>query len=267
MSTQLLTAQAMEEQISRRLAQSVRLSWTEETDSTNDDAKRAALAGTPAVAIFGAERQHSGRGRLERHWQTGGGASVEMSFLFRPHLSPADLPAINFAVALGVCAGLEAVSGVQAEVKWPNDVLVDGAKICGILSESSLAGGQVEYVVTGAGINVNQAHFSDDLPGAASLRMLIGRPLSRAEVAAACIDAVLDRVRKLEEDGWERILDEYRRRSAVLGRQVEIVDRDGILRGRCIDFETDGAIVVDMGHERRRFYATDVSLRGAGLHV
>ena len=260
-------AAAMREQITARLRHPVLVHWQEQTTSTNDDARRAALDGAAAPAVFGAEQQSAGRGRLRRHWETGSGEAVEMSFLLRPQTPAAVLAGYNFAAALGICAGLETCCGVQAQVKWPNDVVVGGRKICGILSEASLLGGEAAFVVTGTGVNVNQRSFPEGLGGAVSLRMLTGTVKSRADVAAACIEAVLDRAGRFEQLGFAGIMDEYRERSAVLGRDVDVVQADGTVPGRCVDFDPDGAIVVDTGGRLVRFHANDVSLRGAGLHV
>lgn len=259
-------AEVMRDQVARRLVADARVFWTGETGSTNSDARTAALAGQEAVAVFGAEKQSSGRGRLGRRWSSSPSQAVEMSFLFRPRIAGRILAGFNFAAALGICAGLEAY-GVRPEVKWPNDVLVDGTKICGILSEACLIGGDASFVVTGTGINVNQTQFPPELGGATSLRILTGRPKARAGVAASCIDGVIAATERFVHHGFAGIMDEYRSRSAVLGQQVAVLGRQGALAGRCVDFDEDGAIVVEIGGERRRFHAGDVSLRGAGLHV
>lgn len=260
-------AEAMRTQIRDQLHCGAEIMWTGETDSTNDDARRAALAGQSALSVFGAERQRSGRGRLERRWSSSSGMAVEMSFLFRPQVPVRSLAGFNFAAAIGICRGLELCSSLNAQVKWPNDVLVNGAKICGILSEASILGSHVSFVVTGTGINVNQPGFPPELRGATSLRMLTGRPQARARIAAACIDSVAAETEKFALGGFAAIMDEYVARSAVVDREVEVLSAEGPLAGRCVGFDEEGAIVVDFGGAERHFHANDVSLRGAGLHV
>lgn len=261
------SAAAMQEQVAARLGGRAAVFWAGVTGSTNDEARSAGAGGAPAPAVYGAERQRRGRGRLKRSWTSGGAEAVEMSFLLRPRVDPASLAGVSFAVALGICEGVRASCGVEARIKWPNDVVVGGRKICGILCESSLMGSGVGFVVAGCGINVNQRAFPT-LPGAASLRQLTGRPQPRAAVAAACAEGVLSWVARFSAGGLGAIMDAYRSRSAVLGREVEIVEADGTrLTGRCTGFAPDGAIAVELGPDRRLFHASDVSLRGAGLHV
>lgn len=257
----------MQQQVAQRLHSDVSVFWRAETGSTNDDAKEAARNGQRAVAVFGAERQTHGRGRLERCWCSGVGQAVEMSFLFRPSVPGRMLAGFNFAAALGICDGVDACCGLRAQVKWPNDVLVDGAKLCGILSEACFMGPEAAFVVTGTGINVNQCSFPAQLGGAVSLRMLTGRPLARAVVASACIDGVVSRTEAFARSGFAGIMDDYRRRSVVLGRDVEVIGVQGTVRGRCVDFGEDGSIVIATGSGRQHFHASEVSLRGAGLHV
>lgn len=261
------SAAAMQNQITCLLKHVVPITWKAETSSTNDDAKQAALDNEPAPHIYGAERQTEGRGRIARKWLSGAGQSVEMSFLLRPEISSDFLAGISFAAALGICRGIERW-GVKAQVKWPNDVMVAGAKICGILSEAGLQNGVASFVVVGTGINVNQVSFPEAVAKrAVSLRQLTGRPISRAQVAAACINGIIQYVGLLATQGMQSILSEYRSRSSVLGEIVEVHGNGIVYSGRCLDIDSDGALVMEESGSRRRFLANDVSLRSAGPNV
>lgn len=244
------------------------VSWKAETDSTNEDARRGALGGAAAGAVFGAEFQTGGRGRLTRRWNSGAGEAVEISLLFRPQISLLQPAGFSFAAALGIAQAAHETADVDAKIKWPNDVVVDGKKICGILCEAATLGAQAAFMIVGAGTNVNQDTFPAEIAQrAASLRMLTGRSLDRADVAAACIRHVSHWTERFLRNGLPALMDAYCERSAVLERDVEVYGTAQIYAGRCTGFAPDGAILVEGPEGVRSFHANDISLRGAGLHV
>lgn len=258
-----LSAQKMEEELRLLLDPPVPVYWQAYTTSTNEDAKRAAQEGAPSPSVYGAEEQSAGRGRLQRTWESGAGLAVEMSFLFRPQMDPSLLAGFNFAAALGICAGLKQCFRLPARIKWPNDVVVHGAKICGILSESSSIRARTAFVVTGTGINVNQTQFPEPLEKTAtSVALLVGKTVSRAKVAAACIEQVIAYARRFEEAGFSGIMEEYRAVSSVLDHRIRVLTAQGQEEGTCIGFEDTGAILVRIGDSVRSFNANDVSIRG-----
>lgn len=242
--------------------------WKAETGSTNEDAREGALTGKPSGSVFGAEKQTRGRGRLTRQWNSGEGEAVEMSFLFRPEAGKLEPAGFSFAAALGIADGVEQTAGLSCRIKWPNDVVAEGRKICGILCESATLGNQAAFMVIGTGINVNQTVFPREIASrASSLRLLTGRISDRAEAAAACIAGVKHWVSEFLENGLPALETAYTQRSAVLGREVEVLKSAQIYAGRCVGFNKDGAILVEGSDGVQAFHASDVSLRGAGLHV
>ena len=170
-----------------------------QADSTNSIALRgAALASqhpddTPEGAVFLAEEQTAGRGRSDHSWHSERGAGIYCSFLLRPPMSPSESLWLSLIAGVAVQDAVRETSGLAADIRWPNDLLLNDKKFAGILTEMSSEGHKVNHAVIGVGVNVNQRRFPDDLNGSAtSLCMEGGREFSRVEVAAALIRA-LDR--------------------------------------------------------------------------
>src|SRR5581483_7188432 len=155
--------------------------------STNTEAMAAAAAGQPEGSVFVAEEQTSGRGRGAHRWASAKSDGIYCSVVLRPELPLADALVISLAAGLAVSSAIEQVTGLAADLRWPNDVLVNGKKACGILTEMNAEATRVRYVVVGMGLNVNHARFPADLPDATSLRNESGRVWSRVELAAALL--------------------------------------------------------------------------------
>lgn len=237
--------------------------WVQSVDSTNDEGKRWAQQGGPDGAVVVAEFQTKGKGRLGRHWESVSGESVEMSFIFRPDIPPVRAPAVNFTAALGVCAAIEDVCGIKAGIKWPNDVVYDGKKLCGILTEMSSDMDHIEYLVCGMGVNTNQTLFPEEIMHkAASLRMLTGKPISRAQLCAAEIEYVNAYYRRYIEGGMKAIIGEYTEKSSVVGKEITVISGNETYRGICRGFADDGAILVEAQGEVKHLNAGEVSIRG-----
>ena len=170
-----------------------------QADSTNSVAMRGAmLAGqhpdeTPEGAVFIAEEQTAGRGRSTHRWHSERGTGIYCSFLLRPAMAPAEVLWLSLIAAVAVQDAVRETTGLAADIRWPNDLLINEKKFAGILTEMSSEGSKVHHAVIGIGVNVNQAEFPEDLrETATSLRLEAGREVSRIEVAAALIRA-LDR--------------------------------------------------------------------------
>jgi len=153
-----------------------------ELDSTMNRAMDLARAGCPPYTVVVADRQLQGRGRMQRQWQSEEGG-LYFSMVLRPTLLPRVCPVINLAVALDLVATLARCCGIAARVKWPNDVLVDGRKIAGILSQMEVEADQVAFINVGIGLNLNNRPEIADKPAVSALQ-LTGRRSNRAEVLA-----------------------------------------------------------------------------------
>jgi BirA family biotin operon repressor/biotin-[acetyl-CoA-carboxylase] ligase len=197
--------------------------------STNTAAMAAAAAGIAEGSVFLAEEQTAGRGRGSNSWESERSAGIYCSVVLRPALPPSDVLVLTLAVGLAVRAALAQVEArVSVDLKWPNDVLIKGRKVCGILAEMHAEVTRVRHIVVGVGINVNQKSFPKEIEGeATSLRMETGNECSRVEVAAALLKS-LDREYRIligEPDAQRSILRRFEEQSSwVRGKQVHIGD-------------------------------------------
>jgi BirA family biotin operon repressor/biotin-[acetyl-CoA-carboxylase] ligase len=222
-----------------------------ETDSTNAEALRLAAAGEPSGTVVVADAQTAGRGRLGRSWWGEPGRSLLASWLVRPELPAERWPALTLVAGLAAARAINASAGLDVRLKWPNDLLVDGRKLGGLLAEADGHGA----LVVGLGVNVRQDSFPDEIAGlATSVAAAGGRPVERPWLLAATLSGF--GARMLEP---ERALDDYRALSATLGEPVR-VERAGAdpLEGTAVDLTDGGALVVDIGGERVAVSAGDV---------
>jgi BirA family transcriptional regulator, biotin operon repressor / biotin---[acetyl-CoA-carboxylase] ligase len=178
------------------------------TDSTNAQAMRAASEGAPEGSVYLAEEQVTGRGRGGHGWHSAKGTGIYCSVVLRPAVAPADVLVLSLAAGLAVHEAVERITGLRADLRWPNDLLLNGKKFCGILAEMNAEPTRVRYVVTGFGINVNQTEFPEDLQeSATSLRMARGAgqpgsavaPWPRVELVAALLQSLDRECRNLQE--------------------------------------------------------------------
>jgi BirA family biotin operon repressor/biotin-[acetyl-CoA-carboxylase] ligase len=208
--------------------------------STNAAAMEAAANGAPEGSVFLAEEQTAGRGRAANTWESARSAGIYCSVVLRPALPPSEILVMSLAAALAVHAAIVQVNaGVVPDLKWPNDILLAGKKVCGILTEMHAEITRVRHVVIGVGINVNQASFPKELQNQAiSLRMATSSEWSRVELAAALLKS-LDREYRLliEEPGArDSILRRFAERSTwVKGKKVRVEDICATVEG-----ETEG---------------------------
>jgi BirA family transcriptional regulator, biotin operon repressor / biotin---[acetyl-CoA-carboxylase] ligase len=204
--------------------------------STNSAAMAAAAEGAPEGAVFLAEEQTAGRGRGAHSWESARSAGVYCSVVLRPQLPPSDVLVLALAAGLAVRTAIEQVNrGVQIDLKWPNDALIDGKKVCGILTEMNAEATRVRFVVVGIGINVNQASFTKELQAEAiSLRMATGSEWSRVELTAALLKSLNGEYASLIEqnDARPKILRRFSEQSTwVRGKQVRIQENGSTTEG------------------------------------
>ena len=214
-----------------------RMSWTAETSSTMDEARRIAERGLPGGAVLVAESQTSGRGRNGRAWSSGGGG-IYATFLRRDPYPAALVPRIALAATLAVAACLQRLYGLQATLKWPNDVLLDGRKVAGVLVEARTLADHLCWCAIGVGVNVSNTPRA---PHAASLRQTVGRAVPRAPLLEALCDEMDLR---LADAAAASLTAEWNLRSATRGRAVEVSTVLGRVAGRALGVDDWGALVV-----------------------
>ena len=199
--------------------------------STNVAAMQAAADSEPEGAVFVAEQQTSGRGRGGHTWESAQSVGIYGSVVLRPALTPADTLLLSLIAGIAVCDAVEQTTGMHPDLRWPNDVLLDGRKFCGILTEMNAEPTRVRYVVVGIGINVNQASFSGELEAiATSLRIESGRECSRVELTAALLKSL--------DGGYCRLIDGGADARAAILRNFE--ERSSFARSRRVLVEEDG---------------------------
>jgi len=243
------------------------IEWLESTGSTNSDLLERARQGVPEQ-VLGARHQEAGRGRMGRVWSAPPDASLLCSILVRPALPPAEIGAVTMALGLAAAEACDQSAGVGVGLKWPNDLVVvaagpDGAdlKLSGILAESVVVGGRVEAVVAGIGINVDWPEpLPDELAGmATSLRQQRGAPVDATDLLVTMLVGFEQRLGTAERAGAAGLLDEYRNRSATIGRRVRVELPGSELIGTAVDVTPTGALIVeDAEGDRREVAAGDV---------
>jgi BirA family biotin operon repressor/biotin-[acetyl-CoA-carboxylase] ligase len=219
------------------------------TGSTNTAAMAAAAEGAPEGSVFLAEEQTAGRGRGSHTWQSARSAGVYCSVVLRPALPPSEVLVLALAAGLAVRAAIEQVdSRVNVDLKWPNDVLIEGKKVCGILTEMNAEVTRVRYVVVGIGINVNQASFPKELEDeATSLRLATGSEWSRVEMTAALLKSLDQEYRLFIEQAGapQSILRRFAERSSwVKGKRVRIEENGSKIEGTTEGFDERGFLQV-----------------------
>ncbi|MDA3937647.1 MAG: biotin--[acetyl-CoA-carboxylase] ligase [Actinomycetota bacterium] len=238
--------------------------WTElsgggETRSTNDDCKRLARDGAAGGAVVLASRQSAGRGRMGRTWESPDGG-VYLSALVRPAISPAQAPPLALVTALGIAAGLSAL-GVEAGVKWPNDVQdSQGRKLAGVLLEISAEADALEWAVIGMGVNVRRP--SDAAHGAGYLSDILP-DLTLADVVAAVLEGLADMLDRFDVGGFAPLRAEYQQRATLTGCDVRVSDIRGAVQheGRVVSVDDSGRLLLETDGGEVAISAGEVTLR------
>ncbi len=240
-----------------------RIHWLESTASTNDVAARLAESGADEGTTVVAEAQTAGRGRHGRVWLSPPGAGLYVSVIVRPSTgmagaNPASL--LTLASGVAIAEAVRTVTGLPAEIKWPNDVLIGGRKLAGILAEAAVQGAALQFVVIGFGVNLQPAAYPPDLASrATSIEAETSRPADRALVLAEILAAMGERYADLRAGRFDAILSAWRRLAASLpGSHVEWDSPAGVLRGRAQDIDRDGALLVRVGEKIERIVAGEV---------
>ncbi len=236
--------------------------WYEELGSTSDRAKELADAGAEHGEVVIAEAQTAGRGRRGRTWVSPPRKNLYFSVVLRPELPPARAAELTLVGSIAICDALRQ-AGVDAGIKWPNDLLASGRKIGGILTELAAEPDRVHWVVLGVGVNVNAraADFPPELAGeATSVLLERGQAAPRALLAAACFTALEGWIDRHAEEGFGVIREAWRERSVTLGREV-VVKADGRdVSGTAEDIDDAGALLVRTAGGVERILSGDVKL-------
>lgn len=231
--------------------------------STNTVLKDLARKGTLSSGVCLCEMQTAGRGRLDRTWSSPEGRGVWMSVLLRPQLPPEKTPLITFCAAIAMTKAIRRLTGVDARIKWPNDVVAAGRKLCGVLLEAGFAPDGGMFVVAGTGLNVRRGAYPPELADrAVSLEELCDAP-DRSELIAAYLSELEEAVAAVESGYISGITKPYHDLSCTLGREVQVLSPSETFTGVAQEVDEEGALLVRTQECRiRRVLAGDVSVRG-----
>ena len=251
---------------------SIRGSWAgreilylDEVDSTNTAAKKAAENGAVHGTLVVSERQTGGKGRRGRAWDSPRGTGIFMTLILRPNMAPVHASMLTLVAALAVADGIRECTGAESLIKWPNDIVMSGKKICGILTEMSADPDCINYVAVGIGINVNMEEFPEEIRGvAASIFTETGKKTKRSLLISAVM-AAFERYYEvfMKTTDMSGLLEDYNGKLANCGRTVRVLDPAGEYSGTAIGIDREGELLVEMEDTTvRRVLSGEVSVRG-----
>lgn len=238
--------------------------YFDSVDSTNEAAKRAA-AKMPDRSLFVADQQVAGKGRRGRTWVSPKGEDIFFSLLLRPEIPAEAASMLTLVAALAAAAVSEKYSGRPCHIKWPNDIVLNNKKICGILTEMGVEMDEITYVVIGVGFNINRRDFGDEIASmATSIRRECGKRIERAPFLADFIEGFMKRYEIFLQAGdLSPLMEEYNAHLINIGRQVKIVNRSGEKIRTALGINEKGELLLedDIGRQEKVF-SGEVSVRG-----
>ena len=240
-------------------------SFLEETTSTNAEAMKLAREGYPHGTLVVANHQTGGKGRRGRSWHTPKKTSIAMSLILKPELEAEYASMLTLVQAMAVAKAIEEICGLKPQIKWPNDILVNEKKVCGILTEMEMEGTKISYIIIGTGINVNQDNFPEDISGIATSLKIESDKMQSRENLVKCICGLFDRYFQMfmESKDLSGILEEYNSRLVSVGRRVKVLDPKEEFEGEAVGINALGELLVKKeSGEVVKVYAGEVSVRG-----
>jgi BirA family transcriptional regulator, biotin operon repressor / biotin---[acetyl-CoA-carboxylase] ligase len=236
----------------------------QETTSTNDLMARLARGGVKEGVVIFAESQSKGRGRMGRTWISPAGKGLWFSVLLRPDFSPQAATQLTIAAATSLVRGIKAQTGIVPEIKWPNDILIRGKKIAGILTEMSAELDHLKEVILGIGIDVNleAGEFPPALRKiATSIRIESGQIVDRAGLAVAILRELDRDYERIQRGQFESVAEEWQRHCTTIGARVSIHIGERVIRGLAEALDADGALLLRGPHDRlERIIGGDVTM-------
>lgn len=234
------------------------------TGSTNTEAMQLGEQGAPHGTLVVADRQESGKGRRGRVWQTPGGVAIAMSILLRPDIAVVNAPMLTIVAALSVAKGIADVTGLDAEIKWPNDIVLHGKKLVGILTEMSTQIDCINYIVVGIGINVHNTEFAPEIAQTAtSIFLESGVHYNRALLVEKICEAFEEYYALfLRTQDLSELADTYNKMLANLDREVCVLDPQGEFDGIAKGINERGELLVETKIGVAAVSSGEVSVRG-----
>lgn len=239
--------------------------YFENTASTNQEARQLASGGVPHGTLVVAEEQNKGKGRLGREWFSPKGAGIWCTLVLRPDISPVEAPPVTMLAAVAASVSVEKITGVRLGIKWPNDLLYEGKKVCGVLTEMNADMDKVSYLLVGIGINVNidTTDFSEELRDTAtSLKIIKNNKVSRKEILKQFLLEFECFYKQWLGSGFEQVLEEWKKRSVSLNRPVLVSTSKELWEGWAEDVDSEGGLLLRLKDGSiKRFIYGEVTLR------
>lgn len=233
-------------------------------DSTNTKAKELAEAGHPSGTLVVADQQTLGRGRRGRSWESPAGTGIFMTLMLKPDINPNNASMLTLVAAMATVRAITEVTGEAAQIKWPNDIVMNGKKVVGILTEMSAQFDYINHIVVGIGINVHNEEFPEEIAKTASSLLLeCGHRIHRASL----IEAFLEEFERLyavylETEDMSGLQKEYDSLLVNRGRQVRVLDPKEPFEGKAMGISKKGELIVDTWESRKLVSSGEVSVRG-----
>ena len=233
-------------------------------DSTNTKAKELAEEGHPSGTLVVADRQTAGKGRRGRSWESPTGIGIFMTLMLKPEINPNNASMLTLVAAMATTRAIRRVTGVPALIKWPNDIVMNGKKVCGILTEMSAQFDYINHIVIGIGINVHNEDFPEEIAKtASSLYLESGQHIHRASLIEAFLEEFEDVYAEyLKTEDMEGLQKEYEAMLVNRGRQVRVLDPKEPFEGKAMGITKKGELIVDTWESRKLVSSGEVSVRG-----
>ncbi|MBI2428488.1 MAG: biotin--[acetyl-CoA-carboxylase] ligase [Ignavibacteriales bacterium] len=237
--------------------------YTFETiDSTNTFAKSLPQHKGPHGTLIIADEQTSGRGRMQREWISTKGKNLLFTLVFYPEFGMEKISLLPFVGSLAVTDAIETVTGLSATCKWPNDVLINNKKVCGMLLETSTGNSPANKVILGIGVNVNQEDFPEELKHkASSLKNESGIEIDRVRLLQKILEELENRYDQLSFFPPQQLLHDWRLKALLFGKKITVLESEFSFNATAIDVAEDGSLIIQTEDgQKRNIFAGDVSL-------
>ncbi len=234
-------------------------------DSTNTKAQELAEKGYPSGTLVVADKQESGKGRRGRSWVSPSGTGIFMTLMIKPDINPNNASMLTLVAALAVAKAITSVTGEEAMIKWPNDIVVNGKKVCGILTEMNAQFDYINHIVVGIGINVHNESFPEEISQMASSLMIEagGKRFHRAQIIAETMsyfEQYYDTFLKTQD--LSALVREYDKLLVNRNKSVRVLDPKEPFDGKAMGITSKGELIVDTWESRKLVSSGEVSVRG-----
>ncbi|MBU5470021.1 biotin--[acetyl-CoA-carboxylase] ligase [Falcatimonas sp. MSJ-15] len=236
-----------------------------EIGSTNDECKKLAEEGAKHGTLVVAEKQTKGKGRRGRSWESPKGTGIWMTLLLRPDIEPYNSSGLTLVTAMAINKAVQEITGLDAKIKWPNDIVVNGKKVTGILTEMSAQPEMINYIVIGIGINVNTEEFPEDIAKtASSLKIESGKTIKRSSIIALFGKYFEQYYAKyIKTQDMSLLIDEYNKELINVDRQIKVLAKENSYTGIAKGINRHGELIVETENkELKNVVAGEVSVRG-----